>query len=163
MCPCSFVGAPRIGLLVHLGLVKRYCKHMAVTRSAVARSTCAWIITSRIVTPAMMTGVWRCCHALTARMFVYVCVFVCLLLGCRPLYLFDCRFADKYPDLADAYSVPAVFADDLFSLLGSSRPDYRWIIGTLPCVLRLRVVLASAVTALFAVSRCCQVWLDVSY
>ncbi|CAA6662823.1 unnamed protein product [Spirodela intermedia] len=34
----------------------------------------------------------------------------------RPLYLFDPKFADKY------------FREDLFSVLGDERPDYRWII-----------------------------------
>jgi hypothetical protein len=46
----------------------------------------------------------------------------------RPLYLFDKTFADKCPELAADYSIPPYFADDLFSVLGEERPDWRWII-----------------------------------
>eukprot|EP00667_Euglena_gracilis_P006218 EG_transcript_6270 len=46
----------------------------------------------------------------------------------RPLYLFDCKFAENVPELADDYSVPAYFEEDLFKVLGPSRPDYRWLI-----------------------------------
>ena len=49
-----------------------------------------------------------------------------------PLYLFDKHFADKAPQLAVDYSVPDVFADDLFSVLGDARPDYRWLIAGPP-------------------------------
>lgn len=45
-----------------------------------------------------------------------------------PLYLFDKRFAERCPDLAREYSVPAVFPEDLFSVLGPGRPDFRWLI-----------------------------------
>ena len=47
----------------------------------------------------------------------------------RPLYLFDCRFGEKCPDLAEDYAVPPYFAEDLFSLLGDARPDWRWVIA----------------------------------
>jgi hypothetical protein len=44
-----------------------------------------------------------------------------------PLYLFDKDFCTTCPDMANDYSVPAYF-DDLFSVLGHERPDYRWLI-----------------------------------
>ncbi|KAK9479990.1 hypothetical protein V1514DRAFT_327056 [Lipomyces japonicus] len=44
-----------------------------------------------------------------------------------PLYLFDKEFADK-TELAKQYEVPTIFKTDYFNLLGSIRPDYRWII-----------------------------------
>eukprot|EP00898_Chlorokybus_atmophyticus_P007500 jgi/Chlat1/7751/Chrsp66S07229 len=46
----------------------------------------------------------------------------------RPLYLFDKRFADKVPQFGKDYPVPEYFREDLFSVLGSKRPDYRWLI-----------------------------------
>ncbi|KAL0333546.1 UNVERIFIED_CONTAM: F-box protein [Sesamum angustifolium] len=46
----------------------------------------------------------------------------------RPLYLFDPKFADKVPQLGFDYEVPEYFNEDLFSVLGNERPDYRWII-----------------------------------
>lgn len=46
----------------------------------------------------------------------------------RPLYLFDPKFADKVPKLDQDYEVPVYFNEDLFSVLGDERPDYRWII-----------------------------------
>ncbi|CAI0406472.1 unnamed protein product [Linum tenue] len=46
----------------------------------------------------------------------------------RPLYLFDPKFAEKVPVLASDYEVPAYFQEDLFSVLGNERPDYRWVI-----------------------------------
>ncbi|KAJ8754523.1 hypothetical protein K2173_005684 [Erythroxylum novogranatense] len=46
----------------------------------------------------------------------------------RPLYLFDPKFAEKVPLLALEYDVPVYFREDLFSVLGDDRPDYRWII-----------------------------------
>ncbi|KAH7512292.1 arginine-specific demethylase JMJ22 [Ziziphus jujuba] len=46
----------------------------------------------------------------------------------RPLYLFDPKFAEKVPRLDSEYEVPVYFREDLFSLLGNERPDYRWII-----------------------------------
>lgn len=45
-----------------------------------------------------------------------------------PLYLFDKTFCETAPQLAADYSTPELFADDLFSLLGDSRPDWRWLI-----------------------------------
>ena len=45
-----------------------------------------------------------------------------------PLYVFDKRFADKIPALAQDYTVPEYFNEDLFKIIGSERPDYRWII-----------------------------------
>lgn len=46
----------------------------------------------------------------------------------RPLYLFDPKFAIKVPQLSRDYEVPVYFNEDLFSVLGDERPDYRWII-----------------------------------
>lgn len=46
----------------------------------------------------------------------------------RPLYLFDPKFAEKVPRLGSDYEVPAYFTEDLFKVLGSERPDYRWVI-----------------------------------
>ncbi|XP_031395524.1 F-box protein At5g06550 [Punica granatum] len=46
----------------------------------------------------------------------------------RPLYLFDPKFAEKVPVLGSEYEVPVYFREDLFSVLGNERPDYRWII-----------------------------------
>lgn len=45
-----------------------------------------------------------------------------------PLYLFDKTFCQTAPQLAGDYSPPELFPDDLFSLLGDSRPDWRWLI-----------------------------------
>lgn len=62
-----------------------------------------------------------------------------------PLYLFDKAFAAKAPCLAQDYTTPLYFREDLFSVLGPSegdppaqadgasttpciRPDYRWLI-----------------------------------
>jgi hypothetical protein len=42
-----------------------------------------------------------------------------------PLYLFDKDFLATAPHLAHDFSVPAVFTEDLFSVLGPKRPDYR--------------------------------------
>ncbi|MQL96224.1 hypothetical protein Taro_028899 [Colocasia esculenta] len=46
----------------------------------------------------------------------------------RPLYLFDPKFAEKVPEMHLDYEVPVYFREDLFSVLGEERPDYRWII-----------------------------------
>lgn len=46
----------------------------------------------------------------------------------RPLYLFDPKFVEKVPLLGKEYKVPEYFREDLFSVLGEERPDYRWII-----------------------------------
>ena len=47
----------------------------------------------------------------------------------RPLYIFDPKFAEKAPELAADYEVPVYFREDLFSILGNERPDYRWLIA----------------------------------
>ncbi|XP_077226187.1 arginine-specific demethylase JMJ22-like [Tasmannia lanceolata] len=46
----------------------------------------------------------------------------------RPLYLFDPKFVEKVPQLGLDYEVPVYFREDLFSVLGKERPDYRWVI-----------------------------------
>jgi hypothetical protein len=46
----------------------------------------------------------------------------------QPLYLFDKSFASKVPQLGHDYTVPPYFQDDLLSVLGAARPDYRWLI-----------------------------------
>ncbi len=46
----------------------------------------------------------------------------------QPLYLFAKGFCDKIPELEKDYESPSVFGEDLFSLLGTKRPDYRWLI-----------------------------------
>jgi hypothetical protein len=46
----------------------------------------------------------------------------------RPLYLFDHQFGEEVPQLAADYSVPTYFSEDLFSVLGDDRPNYRWLI-----------------------------------
>ncbi|XP_049849367.1 uncharacterized protein LOC126318595 [Schistocerca gregaria] len=46
-----------------------------------------------------------------------------------PLYLFDGRFGEKYPELLEDYRVPECFGKDYFSLLDEEvRPSYRWIL-----------------------------------
>ncbi|KAI8813943.1 hypothetical protein BJ742DRAFT_734809 [Cladochytrium replicatum] len=46
-----------------------------------------------------------------------------------PLYLFDKNFANpEKTGMADDYVVPSYFQEDLFSVLGERRPDYRWVI-----------------------------------
>lgn len=49
-----------------------------------------------------------------------------------PLYLFDKKFAEKMdlrasPNEQPAYWPPECFGEDLFHLLGSERPAYRWL------------------------------------
>lgn len=46
----------------------------------------------------------------------------------RPLYLFDPKFAKKVSQLGLDYEVPLYFNEDLFSVLGDERPDYRWVV-----------------------------------
>ncbi|KAJ3329349.1 hypothetical protein HDU91_003883, partial [Kappamyces sp. JEL0680] len=45
-----------------------------------------------------------------------------------PLYLFDKLALSQDPSLASDFTVPPFFSQDLFSVLGAKRPDYRWII-----------------------------------
>jgi F-box-like len=49
-----------------------------------------------------------------------------------PLYLFDKDFATKSTmngiPLEEDYFIPETFREDLFRLLGTSRPDHRWLI-----------------------------------
>ena len=45
-----------------------------------------------------------------------------------PLILFDKRFCEHAPALAADFAVPQFFTQDLFSVLGPARPDYRWLI-----------------------------------
>ena len=51
----------------------------------------------------------------------------------NPLYIFDAKFAEKFPELAQDYQVPPFFVGenrDLFAHMPSARrPDYRWVIG----------------------------------
>mmetsp|Transcript_44256 Transcript_44256/g.172290 ORF Transcript_44256/g.172290 Transcript_44256/m.172290 type:complete len:485 (-) Transcript_44256:340-1794(-) len=47
----------------------------------------------------------------------------------QPLYLFDKQFAQNLPEVAEAYSSPQCYGEDLFSLLPDSfHPDWRWLI-----------------------------------
>lgn len=52
-----------------------------------------------------------------------------------PLYLFESEFVEKTMKdekergLGDDYSVPECFREDLFEVMGSSRPDYRWLVS----------------------------------
>nr|CAG8462518.1 1221_t:CDS:10 [Entrophospora candida] len=45
-----------------------------------------------------------------------------------PLYIFDPRFGEEYPQLVEEYKIPKYFDQDFFSVLGDKRPPYRWII-----------------------------------
>ncbi|BGP31416.1 hypothetical protein JCM10296v2_003180 [Rhodotorula toruloides] len=50
-----------------------------------------------------------------------------------PLYLFESEFVRKTeglggPSLGEDYEVPECFSEDLFSVMGDERPDYRWLI-----------------------------------
>jgi hypothetical protein len=45
-----------------------------------------------------------------------------------PLYLFDKHFARNVPALANDFTVPEYFSEDLFRVMGDARPDFRWII-----------------------------------
>ena len=46
----------------------------------------------------------------------------------QPLYLFDQYFDRRAPQIAQEYTVPEYFQEDLFAVCGADRPDYRWII-----------------------------------
>lgn len=51
-----------------------------------------------------------------------------------PLYIFDADFVEKTAtptpgrSLQDDFQVPSLFEDDLFSLLGERRPNFRWLV-----------------------------------
>jgi hypothetical protein len=45
-----------------------------------------------------------------------------------PLILFDKHFCERAPALTADFSVPQFFTQDLFSVLGPLRPDFRWLI-----------------------------------
>ena len=45
-----------------------------------------------------------------------------------PLYLFDRSFAEKMNLEADDYQIPECFKEDLFTVLGTQRPDHQWLI-----------------------------------
>mmetsp|Transcript_45759 Transcript_45759/g.118263 ORF Transcript_45759/g.118263 Transcript_45759/m.118263 type:complete len:485 (-) Transcript_45759:125-1579(-) len=46
----------------------------------------------------------------------------------KPLYIFDKSFVRTCPQLGEDYKVFDYFSDDLFSLMGEDRPEYRWLI-----------------------------------
>lgn len=51
-----------------------------------------------------------------------------------PLYLFESEFVNKTAtlegySLGDDYSVPTCFSEDLFEVMGTERPDYRWLVS----------------------------------
>ncbi|BBN10747.1 histone arginine demethylase JMJD6 [Marchantia polymorpha subsp. ruderalis] len=47
----------------------------------------------------------------------------------EPLYIFDAQFGESAPELLKDYKVPALFSEDLFSVLGDShRPPFRWFV-----------------------------------
>lgn len=46
----------------------------------------------------------------------------------KPFYIFDNSFAERIPELVQEYKIPKFMQKDLFSLLGSRRPDYRWLL-----------------------------------
>lgn len=54
-----------------------------------------------------------------------------------PLYIFDADFVEKTCNKDDGaglgadFVVPSIFADDLFKVLGTERPDYRWLASVL--------------------------------
>jgi len=45
-----------------------------------------------------------------------------------PLYVFDAKFVTTHEPLRSLYDIPAQFTHDMFSLIGSARPSYRWIV-----------------------------------
>lgn len=54
-----------------------------------------------------------------------------------PLYLFESEFVEKTAKgtregLGEDYTVPACFREDLFEVMGSARPDYRWLVRSPP-------------------------------
>lgn len=46
----------------------------------------------------------------------------------RPLYIFDPHFVEYSHKLRNSYTVPEQFEHDMMSFLGSSRPDWRWLL-----------------------------------
>jgi hypothetical protein len=46
----------------------------------------------------------------------------------EPLYVFDGAFGESAPQLLAGYQVPHLFAQDYHAVLGSRRPDYRWLV-----------------------------------
>jgi hypothetical protein len=49
-----------------------------------------------------------------------------------PVYIFDSAFGDRARGLMDDYTIPPVFHEDFFAILGSSRPDHMWLVGGPP-------------------------------
>ncbi|KAJ3188014.1 hypothetical protein HDU85_006407 [Gaertneriomyces sp. JEL0708] len=45
-----------------------------------------------------------------------------------PLYIFDDKFIEKAPWMSNDFKVPSIFQEDLLSLLGEQRPEYRWLV-----------------------------------
>lgn len=45
-----------------------------------------------------------------------------------PIYLFDRLFCERMPGAGEQFEVPEYFREDLFSVLKTERPDYRWLI-----------------------------------
>jgi len=45
-----------------------------------------------------------------------------------PIYVFCPLYGDRAPTLLEDYAVPDYFPEDFFSLMGSERPFYRWIV-----------------------------------
>ena len=76
----------------------------------------------------------------------------------RPLYLFDKHFAEKCPELANDYSIPPYFADDL---LYKQRAQWRVIARASAC-LALRVLRARQALAMLLVL-CCAGWFCMSH
>ncbi|GAM24418.1 hypothetical protein SAMD00019534_075930, partial [Acytostelium subglobosum LB1] len=47
----------------------------------------------------------------------------------NPMYLFDHYYGENMPSLLDDYSTDRYFKEDLFAVLGKSRPSYRWLLA----------------------------------
>ncbi|KAG0040790.1 hypothetical protein BGZ82_008847 [Podila clonocystis] len=45
-----------------------------------------------------------------------------------PLYLFDKNFGERCAGILEDMEVPVYFREDFFGMMGSQRPDYRWLI-----------------------------------
>ncbi|ELR19391.1 Fbox domain containing protein [Acanthamoeba castellanii str. Neff] len=45
-----------------------------------------------------------------------------------PIYVFCPLYGDRAPKLLEDYEVPPYFPEDFFSLMGSERPFYRWVV-----------------------------------